>query len=175
MSDYDPDLQEDITKLANMLDSEPEKLSEYREALVATANIVFEAVCKDEVDVLEAVYEKQPEFPTDIVITKDFTPLIIAAREGASKCVDFLIKQGCSVDARTHNLNTAIFFAASRNHVKILSSLIAGGASVNIYNVNGDTPLMWACLAGSVETVSLLLPVLGAQSVFVENDVSVVC
>ena len=60
------------------------------------------------------------------------------------------------VNVKNNNGTTALIWAASNGHAKVVSALIAAGADVNVKNNNGTTALMWAAYNGHAKVVSLL-------------------
>ncbi|KAI5464933.1 hypothetical protein BGZ63DRAFT_350298 [Mariannaea sp. PMI_226] len=73
------------------------------------------------------------------------------------KMVELLVNCGAEVDAQDDNMNTALFFAASKGVVPIVKVLLEAGANPNIRDDTGHTPLSQALEWGSHEVVRLLL------------------
>ena len=85
------------------------------------------------------------------------TPLIIAARSGQKRMVDFLISvEGLNIDEQDNLGYTALASAARNGHTEIVTTLIAAGADFNIRDHNGKSPLMLAAYNGYTETAKVL-------------------
>ena len=62
-----------------------------------------------------------------------------------------------SLNDVTESGATALHFAALSEYPHMLDLLVLNGADVNATNDNNETPLHWACSAGHVVSVELLL------------------
>lgn len=84
--------------------------------------------------------------------------LIIAAQNGHSKVVEFLLEKKALID-NTHDRKkvTALFQAANHGHVEIVKLLIKAGADVNLPRHDGISPLYQAAKRGYEKTVNLLI------------------
>jgi len=69
------------------------------------------------------------------------SPLIRAAHNGHLGCVQFLLDEGCDVDALDMGDNTALHWASMRGHVEIVKVLCARGADRGSRNRQGKTPI----------------------------------
>lgn len=68
-----------------------------------------------------------------------------------------------SVNAVDASGNTALHWAAYKNHPQVVEYLLSmGGNAQSENNAEGQTPLHWACVAGHYQCVKLLLQ-LGTQ------------
>ena len=85
------------------------------------------------------------------------TPLMKAARDGHTKCVDALIKQGADVNAYDENISTALIRAADKGRVQCVERLLKAGADVNFTNMYGINALISASYEGHVDCVRVLL------------------
>ena len=85
------------------------------------------------------------------------TPLHMAAMEGRTDIVEFLVTAAVPVDARTRFGDTPLFDAALRGHVATVAALIGAGADVNAGDRRGDTPLHVAAYAGNVAAALILI------------------
>ncbi len=89
---------------------------------------------------------------------KRLTPLHMAAYNGHSLAVQFLIDNGATVDARDSEGKTALLHACTGPFVETVRLLLASGADVNAAeSTEAFTPLMMAAGLGEVEVVKLLL------------------
>lgn len=85
------------------------------------------------------------------------TPLLLAAKAGSVRKLDWLLQQGADVKARGHCDQTALHLAASHGHVAVVRRLLETGLPVDVRNEFGQTPLMTACEWGHAEVVATLL------------------
>jgi ankyrin repeat protein len=85
--------------------------------------------------------------------TKDFldaasddgiTPLIAAASEGHTGCVNLLLAATADVNAKDKDGTNSVMAASARGHVDVVTALLAAGAHVNDQNADGHTALMFA-------------------------------
>ena len=84
--------------------------------------------------------------------------LIEASTWGNNELVEKLLKNGADIDATdTKYQNTALHWAAYRNHLDLVKLLINMGATVDLRNKFGSTPLFWAARRGGAEIVKFLL------------------
>ncbi|TGK35947.1 ankyrin repeat domain-containing protein [Leptospira gomenensis] len=70
---------------------------------------------------------------------RNYTPLMVAAREGEYLIAEFLIRKGADVNARTRDGHTALMMAAFNRYPQIVKLLIRSGADVNASTVQGHT------------------------------------
>lgn len=87
--------------------------------------------------------------------------LINAVKNGNFNEVEKLLKENkenpiLDLDYRDSHGATALFYAASQGHDKILEALIANGANKDIANYNCETPLFKACSNGHLLVVEKL-------------------
>jgi outer membrane protein assembly factor BamB len=86
-----------------------------------------------------------------------------AAGRGDAATVRRLLAEGADVNAKTRYGATALFFAADKAHLDVVSLLLERGADPNVKDsFYGFTPLFWAVERGAVE-VALLLVQKGAN------------
>ena len=87
-----------------------------------------------------------------------YTPLMLAAREGRTEVVRYLIKKGAHVDVVAGNVwgYTALMKAALKNRSEAVILLIKAGADLDLRNNEGDTALQVALGSGSSEAAALL-------------------
>lgn len=88
-----------------------------------------------------------------------FTPILFAARAGAARAIDALLRMGASIDDRAADGTSVLQTAMSMGHWDLVPSLLDKGANPND-DGPGYTPLHWA--SGSWE--ALLSGVVGAES-----------
>ena len=70
----------------------------------------------------------------------------------------FLIDQGgADLNMQTQDGTTALIFAASNGHLKIVTLLVNNGAETNLVDKFGATALMYACEKGFFEIVKILI------------------
>ena len=85
------------------------------------------------------------------------TPLMKAARDGDTKRVDTLIKNGANINAFDQNFSTALIQAANKGRFECVGLLLKAGANVNMSNISGTNALMSAVYGSHVECVDALL------------------
>ncbi|MCJ1384321.1 hypothetical protein MMC17_007437 [Xylographa soralifera] len=85
------------------------------------------------------------------------TPLIFAARAGATEAVDVLVKAGANIEAQTRVYVTALGEAASCGYDKIVQILLAVGANIEATDDTLRTPLFRAVDGGKTAVVKRLL------------------
>lgn len=86
------------------------------------------------------------------------TGLWVAAEQGHSDIVHFLLTSGADPNAnRETDRVTAVYIAAQNGHAKTVAVLCEAGAEVNARKASGASPLYIAAQQGSVEVVRILL------------------
>jgi ankyrin repeat protein len=83
--------------------------------------------------------------------------LLIATGLGKEKIVEYLIKQGASVDLANYEGVSPLHKAAQIGRTAIIDMLLNAGAFVNNLDLDGMTPLMFAVGANNRFTVEQLL------------------
>ena len=106
-----------------------------KESLGAAAK----AVWTDDVGSLQKMVEKG--LRVDVPLAGGYTLLHHAATKNAHKCAEYLIKHGCSINARTDVTGfTALHFCALFGNEIDSKLLIAAGASIDRRSNDGLTP-----------------------------------
>ena len=70
--------------------------------------------------------------------------------------VQFLVEQGNSVNKRTHDSRTYIFWAASRANIEVMEYLMAQGAKTDLRDSHGYTVAQFAAAAVSSHQKSMI-------------------
>jgi ankyrin repeat protein len=84
--------------------------------------------------------------------------LHMAAYNGHTETVNYLISKGAVVDARDSEKKTPLIHACTGPFAPTVKALIAAGADINATDgTEGFTPLMMAAGLGQVEIVEILL------------------
>ncbi|WP_034058400.1 ankyrin repeat domain-containing protein [Lacinutrix jangbogonensis] len=83
-----------------------------------------------------------------------FDAVVYALLEKAdNKTIEFLLSQkGNSVNKKTHDSRTYIFWAAYKGNTKIMEHLFNKGAVINITDSHGNTPVTFAAATGQKNT-----------------------
>ncbi|EXJ63795.1 hypothetical protein A1O7_00130 [Cladophialophora yegresii CBS 114405] len=91
---------------------------------------------------LAAVKIKFAERPEDLNLPDNAgnTPLQIAALQGYVDIVRFLLENGCEVDTRNIDRDTALIDAVENGHVEVVKLLLVHGANPRLGNAKGDEP-----------------------------------
>jgi hypothetical protein len=88
---------------------------------------------------------------------RDWTaPLMAAAANGHSACVDMILGSGARVDTTTSRGNTALHLAAINNHPDVVKLLLASGADRTMRTNDGRTALHFAREQGHAAVITLL-------------------
>jgi ankyrin repeat protein len=85
------------------------------------------------------------------------TPLHLAAINGHTEIVKFLISRGVDVNIGDNENSPPIVNAALSNHTDIVKLMLDNGASVTQADDNQMTPLHFACMGGDPEIVRMLI------------------
>ncbi|PAA62749.1 hypothetical protein BOX15_Mlig017318g2 [Macrostomum lignano] len=85
------------------------------------------------------------------------TPLMIACSNNDSSIVDFLLSRNVLLEPCTKENRQAIHFACEAGGLEVLQKLVEKNVSICCIDSAGITSLMLAALAGSRETVKILL------------------
>jgi ankyrin repeat domain-containing protein 50 len=83
-----------------------------------------------------------PKFP------KNSTSLMVGSYFGHEKVVQFLLKTGADIKAKTSSGDTALYWAAEQGHQKVVQLLLENGVDADTENEDGFTPLMSAATMG---------------------------
>ncbi|KAG9239461.1 ankyrin repeat-containing domain protein [Amylocarpus encephaloides] len=100
------------------------------------------------------------DFDPDVEDGSGWTPLMMAVslKEG-EELVDLLLRKGADPNAKTHNSQTALHFAASKSNLDVAKKLLSNNppASTRVKDKRGQYPIHRAAAVGSVPMVELLL------------------
>ncbi|MBI4844107.1 MAG: ankyrin repeat domain-containing protein [Nitrospirae bacterium] len=83
--------------------------------------------------------------------------LLKFAEEGATAQVRDIIEKGANVNTRDDDGETALIYAAQKEHADIVRLLIEAGADVNATTGGGFSALIYSARNGDTESVKLLL------------------
>ena len=122
---------------------------------------LYSASSNRHADVVKVLLEHNADSNIGLELGSGFsglTPLMEAAYEGYSECVELLLQNGADVNATTRDGVSALMRAAEKNHPDCITLLLEKGADVNAKDTCGITPLMWAAgFGGDVKATQLLL------------------
>ncbi|PKA17081.1 ankyrin repeat domain-containing protein [Leptospira haakeii] len=90
--------------------------------------------------------------------TRNFTPLMIAAREGEVEIAEFLVRSGADINAKTRDGHTALMMAVYNRNLDIVKLLLKSGANVHTKSKQGHTAFSEASLEESIQIKEILLP-----------------
>ncbi|AOP36169.1 hypothetical protein A0128_18360 [Leptospira tipperaryensis] len=88
---------------------------------------------------------------------RNFTPLMVAAREGEYLIAEYLIRNGADVNARTRDGHTALMMASTNRYPEIVKLLIRSGADVHATSVQGHNAWSESTLEDSKIVQEILL------------------
>lgn len=88
--------------------------------------------------------------------TQNYTPLMIAAREGETAIAEFLVRNGADVNAKTRDGHTALMMAVYNRNLEIVVLLLRSGADVHAKTKQGHTAWTEATLEDSQKIKELL-------------------
>lgn len=92
-----------------------------------------------------------------LVPVRGATALHVAAVQGHTDLLKFLLRHGVQIDARDKSGWTPLMWAVSRRRLAAIKTLLRVGANRNLSAGDGTTALMLAVQFGGLETVNLLL------------------
>lgn len=90
----------------------------------------------------DQVVQRHEERPEDLDVPDNAgnTPLQIAALNGETEIVEFLLKAGCKVDTQNIDKDTPLIDAVENGHVDVVKLLLEAGANPRTVNASGDEP-----------------------------------
>ena len=91
---------------------------------------------------LSAARTRFQERPEDLNLPDNAgnTPLQIASLQGYVEIVRFLVENGCEIDRRNVDKDTALIDAVENGHVEVIKLLLDHGANPRLGNAKGDEP-----------------------------------
>uniref|UniRef100_A0A914DHG1 Sex-determining protein fem-1 n=1 Tax=Acrobeloides nanus TaxID=290746 RepID=A0A914DHG1_9BILA len=130
--------------------------------------IIFNAAKDGKLERLKIFLDGRPNDWLDNCLNgpSDTTPpLVIAARNGYSDCVKYLIAKGANTsvtgvvtfDGETIQGAPPLWAAAAAGHLETVKALIESGANINQTTSTNSTPLRGACYDGHLEIVRYLV------------------
>ncbi|MFN0042834.1 MAG: ankyrin repeat domain-containing protein [Alphaproteobacteria bacterium] len=91
------------------------------------------------------------------IFTDGTTPLTVAAKNGQTAVVEYLVQNRAALEYRDRGQATALLLAAERGHAEIVDILLKAGADPNVPDRSGDTPLIKAAKGGYTDAVRVLV------------------
>jgi ankyrin repeat protein len=86
-----------------------------------------------------------------------WSALTTAARHGSLRCFNLLVEEGLNYNEKVLLQWTPLHFSVTQKHAAIVKRLIEMECDVNATDEFGMTALHYACRAGHIEIVKLLL------------------
>ena len=136
----------------------PIRSEQSRKRLRSSNSALRDAATQGDIDTLRALLDA--ECDTSHINEPDWAgraPLMYAAQEGHTDCVQLLLQRGADVNKRSGCRSSSAHYAAGRGHRGSLLALLDGGCDVDARDNWNMTPLMWAAQEGHAECVQLLL------------------
>lgn len=81
----------------------------------------------------------------------------VAAYNGATEAIEYMIARGAEVDLLDGNGETALHIAVSENHEETAKYLVSAGSDITIQNTTGVSPFHLACWMRSIDLVKTLV------------------
>lgn len=119
------------------------------------ARAIFEAVRKGDFNAMKRLGEG-----ADVDHYKDEdgrTALILAAIEGRTEMVEWLLDHGAAVNFQDTDEDTALIWASNNGNSAVMQTLLNYNADVHIYDSAGDNALLAASINGQTKCVQYLL------------------
>ena len=85
-----------------------------------------------------------------------WAPLLYAAYNGHTAIVEYLLKRGADINAKTENGLTALFFASRFGHIEIIKVLLKNEADPTVVSENMETAVDWALKSENTDIADLL-------------------
>ncbi|KAL8822395.1 MAG: hypothetical protein Q9191_006868 [Dirinaria sp. TL-2023a] len=101
---------------------------------------VARACANDNIEQLSAELKERPHHLNEPDYAEN-TPLQIAALEGFTETVQFLLDEGCIVDCKNVDGDTPLIDAVENGHLDVVMQLLKAGADPRLRNGRGDEPL----------------------------------
>jgi len=128
-----------------------------REANNYWNSAIHSAVQKGQLQRVKNLVEKHG-VPVNIQNNQGITPLMVAANNGKTNIVRYLIRKGANVRRESRNGKRAIHNAARYDHVNIIRMILSAGEHVNTKTPgNLQTPLHIAAQSGAARAVKFLI------------------
>jgi uncharacterized protein len=123
---------------------------------IALCGEIHEAITKNDSAKVKELLKNDP----NLVFSKDedgFTPLHLAAANGHTGIVEFLLTTRAEVNSKDNAGSTPLHQAAAGQHNDIVELLLAQKADVDATDKHGLTPLHYAALSNNQDVVRSLL------------------
>lgn len=105
---------------------------------------------------IKSVFEKR--LNVNICNSEGYTPLHVASKRGNLELVRGFIKSGASLNIQTSSsLSTPLILACQHQRLKVAKELCRAGCNVDMQDNKLNTALHYACNAGNIELVEVLL------------------
>ena len=98
------------------------------------------------------IYYKNQRFIKILV-----SPIIIAAKNSHTSCVEELLRYNVNVNQTDKDGNSALGYASASGETAIAEKLLVNGAYLNHPNHKGDTPLILAARNSNLQIAKLLV------------------
>jgi ankyrin repeat protein/L-ascorbate metabolism protein UlaG (beta-lactamase superfamily) len=125
-------------------------------AAPAFAAGIHEAAQRGDMAAVRALVDKDPAL-ADARDGYQRTPLLIAAYNGRTEIVAYLLEKGAPVETRNRYSNTPLMLASMQGHEAVVETLLKAGAALEARGDNGATALMHAAGNNRPRVVRLLL------------------
>lgn len=100
----------------------------------------FSAIKMGNLEVVRSLIDRKQVDP-DFTLDKGSTPLIVAAANGRTKVVEYLLRRRVNINAQDPHGTTALMWAVFKGHRDVAKYLISKGADTKVIRDDGDTAM----------------------------------
>jgi ankyrin repeat, SAM and basic leucine zipper domain-containing protein 1 len=162
MSRFDPQRIRDHTH-------EIAQFQQMQAKILGSENIVKAIQCGN-LEELQTLLHKDSTFAIHDVLSQGWTLLMYACKSARLNIVEYLLARNVDVNMAVEALTPLMLTCQCNENrpndvLKIVKCLMKHGAVLNICDQYGVTPFMFACAAGHLDVVKLMLPLVTLEAV----------
>lgn len=120
--------------------------------------LLYAAILDNDLKAVQGLIVAHPSLLKDVALHQKTAPVLLSAlnhRSSALTC--FLITQGCDVDIKDQDGQTALMWASGYGDLEVVQALIDAGADVNAHTEFQENALMTAVRKDHVEVMQRLI------------------